>query len=299
MKKYFILTAMAAVVAFACSKVEPQSDEPAKSITYNFTIADKPSFDGQTRAVKTSWVNGDKIYVVFDDHTPTALTDFLILEYSESNDSWDVIQQPSASNQPNAEGGSTLDALYYANPTPTVVQNGSEYRLSSSIDGDYLFSFANNVSYSIDDNGELTSDTMTLSFPDAMFLKFTQFCIIGLKTEATRDWRFQAYGDIGSYLQLAIPMYKNGVFDSKSATQSSSNKAIMIDDKGDGYIYAMVHPSNTVITFRLFDRNDSSNNGSPCIYTRSFNKTIATSTAAKFKGPLDSEGNLNAGWNKE
>ena len=70
MKKSIILLGCAALVMAACNKVEtvvvpveePAAQEPAKHLNVNFTV----NYGEGTRAVKTEWKAGDKIYVVFD-----------------------------------------------------------------------------------------------------------------------------------------------------------------------------------------------------------------------------------------
>ena len=63
MKKFFMAACALAVMGFvACSKDDNATVN--NEVKVNFTVADKPSFEG-TRAAKTAWANGDKIMVVF------------------------------------------------------------------------------------------------------------------------------------------------------------------------------------------------------------------------------------------
>lgn len=166
MKKYIILIAVAVMAAFACSKVEPKAEESATTLTYCFNIADKPSLEGDTRAVKEGWADGDIVYVVLDKVIPESSEDLLILKYSSGD--WQVIQQPSIAPT-NATG--TLDALYYANPNPTMVLDHSttfyfEDRVNTPDHfGSYMYLLANDVPYSVSD-GKLTAD-LNLSFDNS------------------------------------------------------------------------------------------------------------------------------------
>ena len=109
MRKYLFIT-MAALAMIACSKEEVKVEKNTQPLKFSFNIAEKPSFDADTKSVKTSWEDGDKIYIVFDDAVPTSLEDFMILKYSASAEDWEVFQESTTA--PKEDGG-TLDALYY------------------------------------------------------------------------------------------------------------------------------------------------------------------------------------------
>lgn len=292
MKNYLILTIVAVMAAFACNKVEPQAEEPT-AFTYNFTIADKPSFDGQTRAVKTGWENGDKIYVVFDDQAPTALTDFLILEYSESKDSWNVIQQPSASNQPKEEGG-MLDALYYANPNPTPNASSSVFNFNNSTttDGHFLFTYANDASYSISESSLEAS--LNLVFPGNDWSYFVQICVTGFDP----SWRFTVTNGSTSFRKVS-PIWKAGSFDYQQRTYASIGNADPLSMDGtNGYVYSIVQSSRGAEqTFGVKKGSKDSSSH----YTKTFTKKIEGPSAIKFSAPsedVDVDATTTNGWTR-
>ncbi len=276
MKKYLILTVMSVMTAFACNKVEPQAEEPT-SFTYNFTIGDKPSFDGQTRAVKTSWENGDKIYVVFDDQMPSSLTDFLILEYS--NGSWNAIQQPSASNQPKEEGG-TLDALYYANPNPTPEASGSVFNFNNSTttDGHFLFTYANNALYSISESSLEAS--LNLVFPGNNWNYFVQICVTGFDP----SWRFTVTNGSTSFRRVS-PIWKDGSFDYQARTYPTiANANPLSMDGTNGYVYSIVGSNrgdDQAFGVKKGEMDSSSH------YKKTFTKKIEGPAAIRFAAPSE------------
>ena len=66
MKKSIILLGCAALLMAGCNKVEtveePEAQEPSKHLNVDIAV----NYGEGTRAVKTGWAAGDKIYVVFD-----------------------------------------------------------------------------------------------------------------------------------------------------------------------------------------------------------------------------------------
>lgn len=290
MKKYFMIFAAAVLAAVACSKEEPQANEPA-TITYNFSIADKPSLDPSTKAVKTGWESGDKIYIVFDDPAPTALTDFLILQYDGSK--WDVAQQPSSSNQPNSEGG-TLDALYYANPNPTFHQtDGFDYRTSY---GKYMWLKGNNLSYSLNNN--VLESTISLAFnEDSMFYKWLQICVTGL----TGDWTISICNSDDSFKTCNIwhPRFTGNQFNYRS--NGTSVQDVQLNKQSDGhYLYCLPYfdKENDLTTFKFVLKNDTYGT-----FTKTFTRSPELEKkhqAITFKGPqFDENGDVTNGWTKQ
>ncbi len=64
--KQIFMAAMALVVV---ASVGCQKDDNAtlnSEVKVNFTVADKPSFDNSTRAVKSGWENNDEILIIFE-----------------------------------------------------------------------------------------------------------------------------------------------------------------------------------------------------------------------------------------
>ena len=295
MKKCLMIIAAVVLAAVACSKVDPQAEEPA-AITYNFTIADKPLLDPATKSVKTGWEDGDKIYVVFDNQVPTALTDFLILQYASG--SWNVIQQPSANNQPKEEGG-TLDALYYANPDPNYYSASVSVFDSRESYGKYMWLVVNNVDYS-NDQGKISS-SFSLSFCDSLLYKVLQICVTGL----SGDWSIGIKNENDSYKTIAIwhPKFDaRGFFSYNVVIQNNINESsCFLNEQSDGhylYCYPFFNSTNDLKTFKFVLKNATYGT-----YTKTFKRTEALTNknaAITFQGPkFDTDGIVINGWTKE
>ena len=140
MKKLAFI-ALAALAMFSCNKEEViiENEAQPQTLKYVFSVAEKPSFDADTRAVKKSWEEGDKIYLVYDDVMPTKLEDLTILKYNASGE-WTVEQESTTA--PKDEGG-TLDAIYYGNPDPQKLAVDSQWNAfffdSMAESGKYMY----------------------------------------------------------------------------------------------------------------------------------------------------------------
>ena len=56
--------AFAAFALFSCNKEEAIVENGPQSFKYVFNVSEKPSFDVATKAVKSSWEDGDRIFIV-------------------------------------------------------------------------------------------------------------------------------------------------------------------------------------------------------------------------------------------
>ena len=293
MKKLLFII-LSVFVAFSCSKedVNVVAEEP-QPLRFVFNIASKPSFDADTKAVKTSWADGDKIYIVFDDVVPESIDDFLILKYSASANEWLVDNEGTTT--PNAEGG-TLDALYYENPDPdwyyTTTDDGAKFCFENAARkyGKYLFLTARNVPYTVEE-GAVTS-SLSLDFFENNVRTYVQFCITGIDG----DWSFFSEDLAASNNSLAnwSPVWgpRNKFFNYDSAYNLL---AWQMNEREDGqYLYLSVKQNAEKFTVTL-QKNSGENAG---IYQKTFSKKISGKCAAiTFKGPqFDGIGAVTNGW---
>ena len=290
--KKFLFIALAAFAMFSCNKIEEEvvvENEP-QSLRYIFSVADKPSFDVDTKAVKTSWEEGDLIYIVFDDQLPTSLSDFTILEY-KSND-WTVKQE--SGKAPLGQSG-TLDALYYGKP---IIENsfaGEEefiFETEVSEHSKYMFLNAKNISYTIKDN-ELTA-SLSLDFEPNDNRTYVQFCITGLEGE----WEFVSEDLLNSSNNFAFwaPSYQ-GYNNCFSYICYANEPSYPFDVREDGYyLYSSVQQNAESITISLI-KKDGDNAGK---YQKTFSKKITGKCAAiTFKGPkFNDSGECTNGWER-
>ena len=141
-KLFYALAVVAACSVVSCNKLsEPQIEEEIQTSTIKFDITvNRDGFDSRTKAVKSAWENGDKVYVFFDS-TPASADDLLIMTYNGS--SW--AYAPGA-NVEAALGTSGKLFAVYSSETPTITYGGN-VKFDGSADGTSLFLLAEKSSY--------------------------------------------------------------------------------------------------------------------------------------------------------
>ena len=237
MKKTFILFGCAALLMAGCSKVEtvvgpveePAAQESAKHLDVDFTV----NYGEGTRAVKTGWVAGDKIYVVFD---VTFLKDsgyYMTLIYNGS--SWlGEFSDPALEDDLVAKETGKLGAAYlvadadpvfeYDNTTEAYVRY---LRMTNSDQLKGFFLAETEVSYEVS-QGKLTAElNMTLRAENTLHFylegiakedvgRYTLYCS---KLESTH---FDAF----TYLYLDFPNFHSEGGPWMDYTQGGFGKAI-------------------------------------------------------------------------
>ncbi len=288
--KQTYLFALVALAMFSCSKPQIVVNTEPQPLKYNFSIAEKPSIEAETKALKKSWDEGDKVYIVFDDATPKSLGDFMILKYTAGE--WEV-EQPSTS-LPSASGG-TLDALYYDNANPrgsfTDDADGGTFYFETSMGvyGQYLFFQAENVPYTVEDG--TVSSSFSLDFEPNNVRTYVQFRITGLEGE----WQFFSEDFVNTDNTFAAwgPVWQK--LNHRFTYDDSILYTWKLNERTDGhYIYLSTQQNADAITITLMKENGA-NAG---YYQKSFNKKISGKFAAvTFKGPqFDDNGVPTNGW---
>lgn len=190
MKKIF-LTAMAATVLFAgCNR---SADAPeTKEFNIVFSVADKASYNADTKAVKQGWADGDQILLVFElDHNewldPENNANTLILEYDGSK--WDVINEDQDLLQTLAGshyGFAYFTAIHY----PGTVSLGQTYN-----DTETYFEYYQGGEYLIGENTwtmdgyDLLLGEITMKRPADMF----QVSVKGMAQNSEDDYTLTIY----------------------------------------------------------------------------------------------------------
>jgi hypothetical protein len=169
MKK--ILLALSALVIFAvgCSKDDIGTAETKYNLVVNM---DKPSFGDSTRAVRTSWEDGDVVYVIFegDLYDGATVAKYLTLAYDGS--SWTPTWVGTNAAEVAAKTTKTLRALYVNTPvTPDFWNNGQFLTCDSTTKGVY-------VMQCIDGTYTVSDSTITLNI--ALEHKCSQITVRGI-----------------------------------------------------------------------------------------------------------------------
>ena len=298
--KRILFLALAAFALFSCNKEMAivENESQSQPLKYVFNIAEKPSFDANTRAVKTSWEEGDKIYINFDDATPTSLTDFTVLKYDGS--AWVVDNE---GNGPGDKTSGTLDALYYANPSPTLADfgdGGKAFSNSVADFGKYMFLNKNNIDYTVDD-GEVKA-SISLDFEKNIDRTYVQFCITELGEDddwwfVTEDRSHPEENGISAWVPEWQVVDDEGRFSYLSSTGFSRSN-YSLNKRTDGhYFYSSIVQNADKITITLVKGTGDTQ----MEYSKTFSKNISGKCAAiTFKGPqLDENGEPTNGWTKK
>ena len=179
MKKITLLTIFGlALMAFsACNKEE---ETASRTLKLDLNII----HGSDTKAVKTGWESGDKIYVFFgkpEDHTTPA---YLTLTYDGS--SWAESWTAGLEAEIAATASGTLHAVYTPGTLGTISYDSywKEYRFTGSDHGWYLK--CENVSYTVSEG--VLAATLNMACPG----DFVQFYLEG---QAANAGKLQFSGD--------------------------------------------------------------------------------------------------------
>ena len=187
MKKVFMAAlALTMAVFVSCSKDDFNVEN--NDVKVNFTVAEKPSFDTDTRAVKTKWANGDQILIFLatagNVYYVVPETDNNTITLSYNGSTWTKTQGTlsDAITDPESAGGRYVAVHYRGN-----VGVGANFRgdalLANYEGGEYM---TYNGTYTKTD-GVIELGELTLAYPDnAMYVS-----IKGLATLEDKDWKLK------------------------------------------------------------------------------------------------------------
>ena len=130
MKKTIILASLALMAAFSsCNKSEMPEAATTDGIKLNITVADLST---ETKAVKSGWVNGDRLNLFFDGWNASATSDTfqkepdMILKYDGSK--WQIESQVASLSSRLKESGGKFTALWESS---NDLMNFSSYEWAS------------------------------------------------------------------------------------------------------------------------------------------------------------------------
>lgn len=164
-----IIAAALLIVAAGCSKLNDTDTVENTDVKIEFTIAEKPGFGAQTKALKTSWAVGDKIAIalkpssaenVLYEAKAVGKTDHIysssaiILELTESG--WEAESKITP-----PEGNGTYYAIHHRGTISATVTNNpaSQFNLTGYQGGE-LMSFTGTYNY---DNKGITLGAITMA----------------------------------------------------------------------------------------------------------------------------------------
>ena len=193
-----IAAAIAALFVVSCQKQEV----PAKEYTINLNVAEKPSLDPDTKAVRTSWQSGDEIYLSFVDDACKDTGKYLKFTYDGS--SWSLATDSSTANTLISALTATESGKCSAIASTSGNLTYSEYSSNGSTYGSQRFNtngdevlIASNADYSVS-GGNVT---VTLTFAHE-----SQYCQVTVKG-IDSSWRIYGDGKFGSPFNYVISVF--------------------------------------------------------------------------------------------
>ena len=256
MKRYIVFIAVAMLMtATGCQKLNNIQTEN-QSATVEFTVADKPSFGADTKAVKTSWAVGDKIAIALK---PASQTNVLyksisksehssiavLLEYTEGG--WIAVEKiaPDAGTSGtfyavHHRGDVKLDFLSIGGTTPS-----NSYKLTGYQGGE-LMSFSG--SYSAANNGNLILSNITMALDPRLMQISTAELLEGNEDTDNDEFLAALYmADGGEPIEqpektIKMSIYKNWTSGNTPETMNNwvalSNGSVSVDfSDNDIFVY--------------------------------------------------------------
>lgn len=194
MKKLFITLSAAVFALVACNKETPVvENEPAEAtkLAFNFQV----NHPDDTKAVKTAWESGDKIYVFFEDIYGEGK--YLTLSYNGS--AWTSSTNNLTVSDFGADGSTvTMHAVFFPfeQPEITAVDAGFTFKTKSEGHtaataglGIYTYYMTSSATCTVTVDGEIKTlgGTLSMELPAG----FVQFYIPANGSEYNEDYRYR------------------------------------------------------------------------------------------------------------
>ena len=273
--KRMIIAAALLIVAAGCSKLNDTDTVENTDVKIEFTIAEKPGFGAQTKALKTSWAVGDKIAIALK---PSSAENILsekiskseysgiafILEYTESG--WTASEEIVPA--PGTNG--TFYAVHHRGEMKVnfsaigAVTPANSYKLSGYQGGE-LMSFTGN--YSVADNGNITLGAITMALDSRLMQVSTAEILEGHENMDNDEFAANLWtADEGDTIEqpektVKMSIYKNWTSGNTPETMSNwvalSNGSVSVDFSTSSiFVYSTADQHKTGATPVLNYYND-------------------------------------------
>lgn len=273
--KRMIIAAALLIVAAGCSKLNDTDTVENTDVKIEFTIAEKPGFGAQTKALKTSWAVGDKIAIALK---PSSAENILsekiskseysgiafILEYTESG--WTATEEIV----PDPGTNGTFYAVHHRGEMKVnfiaigAVTPANSYKLSGYQGGE-LMSFTGN--YSVADNGNITLGAITMALDSRLMQVSTAEILEGYENMDNDEFAANLWtADEGDTIEqpektVKMSIYKNWTSGNTPETMSNwvalSNGSVSVDfSKSSIFVYSSADQHKTGATPVLNYYND-------------------------------------------
>lgn len=246
MIKKFFVAAMALVIAVgfaSCSKDDAATPEN-KQVTFNYTVAGKPSLDG-TRALKSAWAVGDQIAVCFYNNSKWHTDDLLIIEYTNSG--WTTKATPNTADtdwslENVLEANCVWQAIHYRRADATK----NIYMTEQSLSRSYFKNIAGGeVLYK---SGSYTIDGTTIDVGEIAMAFQSSLCLVTVPgLDAADGWRMGFMQSVPA--EGTKQIYENGTFDDhivpvvekRSVSTYSSNLLLEVGNLSTSFLATRDH----------------------------------------------------------
>ena len=264
MKKILLVMSILAMAFVSCSKDDANTQNDGYKLVVN--ISEKPAFNEVSRAVRTSWENGDVVYVVFDGDLYDGATAAKYLTLTYNNSSWTPTWVGTTIDEVAAKTTKTLRALYVNTPvTPEFWGNGRFLTCDSTTQGVYTMKC---------DNGTYTVSDSTITLNIALEHKCSQITVRGI--DVAGNWTLSCDG-----LQAIMGgSFKNN--DKVGVSAKSFNAPLAGFANADGVSFYGYYPGATTSSNLIFTLSNGTKT-----YTRSFtdNGRLKAGDAIIMDGP--------------
>ena len=274
MKKYIAFAAVVMMMAAAgCQKMNDIQTED-QNMKVEFTVAEKPSFGADTKAVKTSWAVGDKIAIALKPSSAENVlyetktigknshiysSHAIILELTESG--W-----KAESKITPPEGNGTYYAIHHRGTIASTVTNnpGSQFNLTGYKGGE-LMSFIG--PYSANNNGIINLGTISMALDSRLMQVSTAEILEGNENTDNEEFIATLYAaDEGDEIDnpektVKMSIYKNWTSGNTPETMSNwvalSNGSVSVDfSESKLFVYSSADQYKTGATPVLNYYND-------------------------------------------
>ena len=273
MKKTFVVLAM--VMAFAsCGKeVLPDVPEVEPRFVFNITVNNP----GETKAVKSEWESGDKIYVFFED-----VTGARYVQLSFDGSEWTPSLQGGLLTSELSASGKHMYAVHFPYEQPVIAWSGTEVTFERNaedrVHGHYIYTYylTATAGYTIETEGNVStlSGTLDMINPDG----FVQFFIDKNGSKYNADFTYRL--GLAGVHPTACTSLNNGTFGTKQLASCQPMWGYKFGDTGvafSGVIDNSWSDSANKHRVYLFDINAPAKNG---ILS---GRTLSSHDAVKFK----------------
>lgn len=292
MKKVFVILIALAATMVACNKVadvnEPQ--ESVKEIVFNMEVKQADAQD--TKAVKTGWENGDKVYVFFKGLV--GADKYAIFSYDGSAWTKDA-NAITAGDLESVAGDKQLTAVYFPFGTPIFTANGDKFDVTA--EQSYYLSVNTTYTSAVVDASLVLTAELNMTIPNG-FVQFSMPSTDGTNTffretpvytltEDSEPQSFLAPADVTAITPGSAPTQTVGSYGAplKGYFYGEGNARCILFS---GILYGDARGNSTTYNFTFVNKNDNAKDYDDVTYKYSVTAKLyqGTSSWRAVKFPL-------------